>query len=130
MRLVSLFACLGLWVITGCAGKKPAVATQSPTAVLEQQTASLMATVTNSQNFIVTPSSAIKGKIALVNPNARYVVLTFPLGTLPPLETRLNVYRDGLKVGEVKVTGPQMDNNTVSDITVGEARTGDEVRDN
>jgi hypothetical protein len=41
----------------------------------------------------------------------------------------LTVSRDGLKVGEVKVSGPQRDDNIVADITAGEARVGDEVRD-
>jgi hypothetical protein len=41
----------------------------------------------------------------------------------------MNVYRRGLKVGEVKVTGPQRDDNIVADITAGEAAVGDEVRD-
>lgn len=42
---------------------------------------------------------------------------------------RLNVYRNGLKVGELKVTGPQRDNNTVADIVAGECQVGDEVRE-
>lgn len=39
------------------------------------------------------------------------------------------VYRDGLKVGEVKITGPTRDNNTVGDLVSGVANKGDEVRD-
>ena len=42
---------------------------------------------------------------------------------------RLNVYRFGLKVGEIKVTGPQRDDNIVGDIVAGEARKGDDVRE-
>jgi hypothetical protein len=48
---------------------------------------------------------------------------------LPPLEKRLNVYRNGLKVGEVRVTGPQRDNNTVADIIAGDCQPGDQVRE-
>jgi hypothetical protein len=45
------------------------------------------------------------------------------------IDQRLNVYRGGLKVGELIVTGPQREDSIVADVTAGEARTGDEVRD-
>ena len=64
-----------------------------------------------------------------VNGAARFVVLNFPIGRLPSIEQRLNVYRQNLKVGEVKVTGPQREDNIVADISVGEAAVGDDVRD-
>lgn len=68
------------------------------------------------------------GVVARVNLNARYVVATFPLGEVPQIERRLNVYRGGLKVAEIKVTGPQRDNSTVADILAGEVQVNDEVR--
>ena len=80
--------------------------------------------------LIVTPETALIGKVAAANANARFVVLNFPVGRLPSLDQRLNVYRNGLKVGEVKTTGPQRDDNTVADIIAGEAKVGDEVREN
>jgi len=39
-------------------------------------------------------------RVASVNTAGRFVVLTFPLGTMPALEKRMSVYRSGLKVGE------------------------------
>ncbi len=80
------------------------------------------------QQLIVTPAITPKGKIMRVNESARFAVLNFPVGNLPPMGQRLDVYRHGLKVGEVKVTGPQQDDNTVADITNGEAQEGDELR--
>ena len=80
--------------------------------------------------LIVTPETALIGKIAAVNANAKFAVLNFPVGHLPSMEQRLNVYRNGLKVGEVKITGPQRDDNTVADIVAGESKIGDEVREN
>ena len=59
---------------------------------------------------------------------ARFVVLNFPLGKMAAVEQRLNLYRRGLKVGEVKVTGPQREDNTVADLVAGEAEVGDEAR--
>lgn len=81
------------------------------------------------QRLIITPETALSGKVLKVNREARFVVLNFPVGQLPAVDQRLNVYRRNLKVGEVKVTGPQREDNIVADITVGEAEAGDEVRD-
>ncbi|MDB6064610.1 MAG: hypothetical protein JWR26_818 [Pedosphaera sp.] len=80
------------------------------------------------QKFIVTPETMLVGKVVRVNENARFAVLNFPVGNMPSRDQRLNVYRRGLKVGEVKVTGPQQDDNTVADILNGEAQPGDELR--
>jgi hypothetical protein len=82
------------------------------------------------QSVTVTPVRSAHGKVAFVNAAGRYVVLTFPIGTVPGLEQKLNVYRQGLKVAEIKVSGPQRDFNTAADILVGECQVGDEVREN
>ena len=82
-----------------------------------------------SQKLIVTPENGLVGKVEMVNQNARYVVLSFPIGHLPAMEQRLSVYRRGLKVGEVKVSGPQIEDNVVADIVEGDSVAGDEVRD-
>jgi hypothetical protein len=78
--------------------------------------------------LIVTPENALVGKVALVNSAARFVVLNFPLGKMAAAEQRLNLYRRGLKVGEVKVTGPAREDNIVADLVAGEAEVGDEAR--
>jgi hypothetical protein len=85
--------------------------------------------VTNRSELIVTPGGLVKGRVASVNANARFVVLGFPIGSVPAVGKRFSVYRQGLKVGELKVTGPQRDNNTVADIIAGECQPGDEVRE-
>jgi hypothetical protein len=81
-----------------------------------------------SSNLIVTPDMSPIGTVARVNVPARFVILTFPVGTLPSVGQQLFVYRHGLKVGEVKVTPPQNKNNTAADIVAGEAAVGDETR--
>ena len=58
------------------------------------------------------------------------MVLSFPIGAVPAVDSRLNVYRGGLKVGELKVTPPQQNNFTAADIIAGECQIGDEVRAN
>jgi len=81
------------------------------------------------QKLIVTPATGLAGKIVKVNMPGRFVVLNFPIGHLPVIDQRMNIYRLGLKVGEVKVTGPQMDDDIVADLITGEAQAGDDVRD-
>ena len=78
---------------------------------------------------IVTPDDMLPGKVAYYNSVGRFVVLTFPVGGMPKPEQTLFLYRGGLKVAELLVTGPQTDNNIVADLVHGEAQTGDEVRD-
>ncbi|HVY72246.1 MAG TPA: hypothetical protein VHH73_20095 [Verrucomicrobiae bacterium] len=68
------------------------------------------------------------GRVARVDQKLRFVVLDYSINPLPPVEQRLNVYREGRKVGEVKVTGPAMNNNIAADILAGDAQAGDEVR--
>jgi hypothetical protein len=113
--------------LAGCAGPAPPknARTPAPPAALRTD---LPPPAPARPGPIVTPGSALVGRVASVNPN-RFVVLTFSIGLLPPPEKRLNVYRNGLKVGELKVTRWQMDTNAVADIVAGECRVGDEARE-
>jgi hypothetical protein len=78
--------------------------------------------------LIVTAETVLIGKVVRVKEDARFAVLNFPVGMMPGVQQRLNVYRHGLKVGEVKVVGPRDDDNTVADIINGEVQVGDELR--
>ena len=102
------------------AEKKPAPKKQSETKPVKQQ---------KSDGPIVTPETGLAGKVIVYNDPGRFVVLTFPIGRMPQIGSRLFVYRESLKVGEIKITGPQRDDNIVADLVTGEARAGDEVRD-
>ena len=85
--------------------------------------------VENGGRLLVTPENSLTGRVLTYNEAGRFVVLDFPVGRLPGQDRTLFVYRQGLKVGEVKVTGPERDTNTVADLVSGEAQKGDEVRD-
>ena len=78
---------------------------------------------------VVTPDNSLAGKVVSYNSVGRFVVLNFPARRMPKTDQRLFLYRTGLKVAEVKVTGPQNDDNTVADVVSGDAQAGDEVRD-
>ena len=83
---------------------------------------------TNKSTLILTPG-LVSGRIALVNSAGRFVIVSFPPGAMPALERRLNVYRGGLKVAEIRITGPQRDLNTAADILAGECQVGDDARE-
>ena len=80
------------------------------------------------ENPQVIPIDEPNGKVVASNTVSRFVVIDFYLSPLPRIGERMNVYRDGFKVGEVKITGPEQFSNIAADLTAGEARTGDEIR--
>ena len=122
-----LILCAAL-VLSGCFGRRTTGARDSGPTSAEGAFASA-GTNSPHQKLIVTPGNSLVGKVAFVNMSARFVVLNFPIGQLPALEQHLNIYRSDLKVGEVKVTGPQYDDNVVADLLAGDSEIGDQVRD-
>ena len=114
--------CLAALLLAGCAGKQNS-------ASARRLAAPPAGSAQTNLNVIVTPAS-LTGKVASVNGAARFAVLAFPLGNAPANDRRFNIYRGGLKVGEIKITGPRRDNHTVGDIVAGECQVGDEVREN
>jgi hypothetical protein len=121
MKWVLTFLLPALALLSGCASKAPATPETAP--------APAAAKLEGGAKLLVTPDDTLIGRVATYNAAGRFVVLDFPAGHLPLLEQTLFVYRQGVKVGELKVTGPQRDNNTVADLVSGEAQKGDEIRD-
>ena len=78
---------------------------------------------------MVTPDTSLEAKVISVNTVGRFVVLGFSTSQLPSPGQTLFVYRAGLKVAQVKITGPQQENNIVADLVSGDAQVGDTVRD-
>jgi len=125
VRMRTLFTVLAAILLCGCFGKHhaPQNAAASKTGTFDETG------INGNGKLIVTPGHALVGKVALVNPAARFVVINFPVGRLPANEQHLSLYRSGLKVGEVKITGPQYDDNVVADLVAGDSEVGDQVRD-
>jgi hypothetical protein len=84
--------------------------------------------VSQRPGLVIKPDLRPAGQVAMVNVAARFVVISFPPGSVPPVQSQLYVYRNGLKVGALKVTGPQRENDTVADIISGDIHLHDEVR--
>jgi hypothetical protein len=78
---------------------------------------------------IITPDVSLAAKVVSMNVVGRFVVLGFPPGQLPKMGETLFIYNEGLKVAQVKITGPAQDNNIVADLVSGDAKVGDTVRD-
>jgi hypothetical protein len=97
-----------------------------PPAVVDLTGSSAAPATTNT--FLVTPDLSTTGQIASVNKNLRFVVVTFLNGQVPAVGARMNIYRRGEIVGEIKISDPQRDNNSAADIVFGDAQKGDEVR--
>lgn len=76
---------------------------------------------------IVTPDFSLTAKVISVNTVGRFVILSFPAGAMPKQDQILFLYRNGLKVAELRVTGPKQGEDIVADITSGEAQVGDTV---
>jgi hypothetical protein len=112
MKIPFLFLVLLALVLNSCSSSrpktKPVVKSSTPAA-------------------IVTPDFSLAAKVISVNTVGRFVVLSFPSGTLPKIDQTMFLYRGGLKVAELRVTGPQQESNIVADITSGEAQVGDTV---
>jgi hypothetical protein len=77
----------------------------------------------------MTPSRAVRGKVVSVNAKLQFVVLDFSFRALPAVGQRLSLYRQGAKVGEVRVSGPLQEPKAVADIIAGGAQLGDEARE-
>ncbi len=74
-------------------------------------------------------AAAPAGRVVAINAQARYAVLSFPVGQVPTNDTRVTVFRAGARVGELRISGPPpKDTFTVGDIISGTAQEGDEVR--
>src|SRR2546427_680450 len=148
MSLVPVAASLALILVAGCAAPKPVefAAVPGPSHSAGMLPSALTPAPAPAEKrrpapakkskpapapppAIVTADVSLCGKVTSYKEGGRFVVLEFPIAHLPVVGQRLFVYRNALKVGEVKVTGPQRDDHTVADLTTGEAQAGDEVRE-
>lgn len=82
---------------------------------------------TQSSRPVIQPDLRVAGQVAMVNADARFAVISFPGGPVPEKGRMLNVYRGGTKVAQLRVTGPQVENNTVADILSGDVQARDQV---
>jgi hypothetical protein len=144
VKLVGVILLVGV-LFAGCARKEPSTAfstvpgpsranvTLPPPQVvspaLRTNAPSAKATTPQPKPPIVTPDTSLTGKVVKFNETARIVVLEFSILNMPAAGRQLFIYRNDLKVGEVKTTTWQKQEHIVADLINGEAREGDVVRD-
>jgi hypothetical protein len=75
------------------------------------------------------PIQAVNGRVIAVRDALRFVVVDFGAGKMPKLDQKLWAYRLDQKVAELKVSGPYLGTTVAADVTAGEAREGDLVRE-
>jgi hypothetical protein len=63
-----------------------------------------------------------------VNTRLRFVIADFAFHQMPQAGQRLTVFRDGQRVGEVRVSGPFDGSTAVADVMAGEAGVSDLLR--
>ena len=126
MRWIVLSICL-ITLAPGCAKTTPKGAKTSTGSPVGHNTAPAPGDAPVSRP-IVTPSNDTNGKVISVNQKARYAVLSYAIGSVPAVDSRVYAYRNGLKVGELRVSGPQRENNTIADLVTGECQPGDDVK--
>ena len=113
-------ACLVLGTIaTGCVGARTTSAPPSRPAIQSQP-----------GQLEPVPSQFGPGpaKVVSVNPELRFVVIDFSSRVMPPVGTRLNVFRGDKNVGAVQITEPVRARLATADIVQGEVRVGDDAR--
>jgi hypothetical protein len=74
-------------------------------------------------------ATVLIGRVVRFNSVARYAILQFPPGLMAAKGQQLFVYREGQRVGELTVSGPNRDDRTAADLKEGNCQMGDEVRD-
>ncbi|HUI08507.1 MAG TPA: hypothetical protein VL486_16010 [Verrucomicrobiae bacterium] len=112
--------CVGIMlaaIAVGCAGQRALAPARSPAA-----TEPVRAAPPPSQ-FGPAPA-----KVVLVNPGYQFVVIDFSSRVMPPVGTRLNVYRGDKNVGAVRITEPMRARLATADILQGDVRVGDDAR--
>lgn len=130
-------------LLAGCAKQygRPGYATQQPTRTPLSQR-KITATVFTNEPVAAPsiPNAAtnapppkarmlpMTGRIASVNDKLRFVVVDFTNSRRPTIDERLDVYRIGEKVAEIKVSGPYRNTTVAADIVAGEVKYGDEVK--
>jgi hypothetical protein len=124
--------CVLAAALTGCRlfhrTPKPATTYGTTSAPPTAQAPAPVAPPANQSQLLL--STTTVGKVESVNVAGKFVVLKFPIGQVPPAETRLVVYHGDAKIAEVKITGPTQDDLTVADILLGTVQLNDEVRGN
>ena len=114
--------------LAGCASTEPKFAEVPGISNASPDAKATTTKTAPAKAAVVKPDDSLTGRVVSANPRGRFAILNFPVNRMPAVDTKMFIYRDGLKIGEARISGPQKDDNIVADVLTGEARGGDEVR--
>lgn len=77
---------------------------------------------------VIRPLDGSVGRIVRVQSALRFVVVDYRLNQPPAPEQRLAVYREGVRIGELKAGYIRRETTVSADILSGDPQEGDEVR--
>ena len=112
---VPLFVLLAGVLISGCTSHKSKSAKPAAPAP--------------AASVIITPDTSLAAKVVSYDSVGRFVVLSFPIGPIPAAGQTFFLYRNGLKVAEIRTGDRQLNNLIIADLVSGDAQPGDEARD-
>jgi hypothetical protein len=123
MRSCWALCVAGTLVIAGCRSPK------EPKSVQVKSRRPVVKAEVVEPKTSVRPVEAVRGRVNSVREDLRFVIVDFAGGKLPLIDQQLLVYRLDQKVAELKVSGPYRGTTAAADITAGDPKPGDLVRD-
>lgn len=114
MRFFLPIAVAGL-ILSGCAHAPSASAPKAPAGKTRPAP-------------VITPVNLLQGKVVTLNTQLRFVIVDFGLGQTPAVGQTLDIYRNGEKIGEVKISEQSRSNLFAADVVAGNVQVGDVVK--
>lgn len=132
-RLLTLGAAMALFLflslsVPGCtASPRRPPGTGAPAAAQPETSAGAIDQSDNDSEFELRVIRSARGRVISVNRELRFVVIDFSLAASPSENDKLDVIRDGVRVGSVRVNRFARHSYRSADIVEGTARAGDLV---
>jgi hypothetical protein len=91
------------------------------------RTSAVSSNLSSGSTRIAEPTGSVRGVVVSVNGKAKFVVVKYNYRAIPSVGKVLSVVRNGVKVGQIKVTKPVKPPHSTADIIDGDIQRGDIV---
>lgn len=91
------------------------------------RTSAVSSSLSSGSTRIAEPTGNVRGVVVTVNTKAKFVVVKYNYRAIPSIGKVLSVLRNGVKVGQIKVTKPVKPPHSTADIIDGDIQRGDIV---
>jgi predicted nucleic acid-binding Zn-ribbon protein len=107
----------------------PAPKVETPVSAPAPAPAATVQPVSNPVASIIPAGANFSGEVVILNMKEKFVVVNFKnSGSLPPENAQFSVFRNGVPIGSVRITGPVKPPFVPADIIQGEIQKGDMVK--